>query len=656
MLDLQRSFHFGSLSLVRTPYATVTVRVALGLALLALWACSQLQLPRLWHDSDELPHVPLSVTLVLDDTVRNATLEGDACGMPWEGQLDQALANALLERSAKTFRQVTLSPTGNLNQPGTPQADLTVQVSLINRGFTGSSSFGSETNYQAHLNVELLAIVYNAQGTPVGKAPLSYSKMMKIWTPEISGSGDGCSTHQLDGAMREAVEDLARQMVAAVVTAAGTSPAYAAAGAGYPQPAPFASSAPVVPAPPMGTNHQIPQGLSFRVLLQDQNQDGIFEGAEALTMQIEVANGGPQVAQGVTVSLSGAPPALIQQFQNPIPIGSLQVGERRQMSFTATVPADITEQQSELVIQVTEASGLAQPPPKRFIAWMRPGNGGGNGVEVLSVDVDDIPAKAPGFERKDMYAVVVGIGTYRGEQAPSVAYAKRDAEVVARYFETVAGIPKKNIRMLTDEYAVLGDLRDAFEHWLPQRVTRNSTVVVYVVGNGLARTSTGQIYVLPYEGRSGSRYRVYPLAHLLKALKRLPNKSTLLFFDLSFEAKAGASSRRLAWLNGEAARKGDTVIIASSAVPAQSIQFDRGQHGLFTYYLLKGLRGEADSDRNGSVSVNELYRFLRRRVPEATKAEGEKVRVPVMVPRLPVGSRLGSFHLGRSPDFPRGKR
>ena len=31
---------------------------------------------------------------------------------------------------------------------------------------------------------------------------------------------------------------------------------------------------------------------------------------------------------------------------------------------------------------------------------------------------------------------------------------------------------------------------------------------------------------------------------------------------------------------------------------------------MFTYYFLKGLKGEADLDEDGSITVNELERFI----------------------------------------------
>jgi len=167
------------------------------------------------------------------------------------------------------------------------------------------------------------------------------------------------------------------------------------------------------------------------------------------------------------------------------------------------------------------------------------------------------------------------------------------------------------------------------------------------VGKGLARKNSGEVYLLPYEARSASRYRVYPLAHIVKTLDRLPSKSAVLFFDLSFSNKPGASPRKLAWLNAQASGKGRAVIIASSGVAIPSAQFDRGQHGLFTYYLLKGLRGGADADRDGSVAVAELFRYLKDRLPAAARTEGQQSRTPVMIPPLSTGSRLGSIPLGK---------
>ena len=44
-----------------------------------------------------------------------------------------------------------------------------------------------------------------------------------------------------------------------------------------------------------------------------------------------------------------------------------------------------------------------------------------------------------------------------------------------------------------------------------------------------------------------------------------------------------------------------------------------GGHGIFTYYVVKGLEGEADEDGDGIVTADELADYARRNVREATK-------------------------------------
>ncbi len=57
-----------------------------------------------------------------------------------------------------------------------------------------------------------------------------------------------------------------------------------------------------------------------------------------------------------------------------------------------------------------------------------------------------------------------------------------------------------------------------------------------------------------------------------------------------------------------------------------STEDDRLEHGVFTYFLLKGLRREADMDSNGVITVDELYLYVSREVPRATGQEQHPVK------------------------------
>ena len=68
------------------------------------------------------------------------------------------------------------------------------------------------------------------------------------------------------------------------------------------------------------------------------------------------------------------------------------------------------------------------------------------------------------------------------------------------------------------------------------------------------------------------------------------------------------------------------MIITASSANEVSEEKDDLQHGVFTYYLLEGLRGKADTDQDGMVTVDEAYRYVSDKVPQATGQEQHPVR------------------------------
>jgi uncharacterized caspase-like protein len=50
------------------------------------------------------------------------------------------------------------------------------------------------------------------------------------------------------------------------------------------------------------------------------------------------------------------------------------------------------------------------------------------------------------------------------------------------------------------------------------------------------------------------------------------------------------------------------------------------QHGIFTHFLIKGLQGQADSDGDGLITVDEVYTYVSKQVPQATNQEQHPVK------------------------------
>jgi uncharacterized caspase-like protein len=59
----------------------------------------------------------------------------------------------------------------------------------------------------------------------------------------------------------------------------------------------------------------------------------------------------------------------------------------------------------------------------------------------------------------------------------------------------------------------------------------------------------------------------------------------------------------------------------------------RGQlrHGLFTYYLCKGINGSADRNNDTLITIEELYYYTRDNVYLYTKGKSNYVQCPTLM-------------------------
>jgi uncharacterized caspase-like protein len=73
------------------------------------------------------------------------------------------------------------------------------------------------------------------------------------------------------------------------------------------------------------------------------------------------------------------------------------------------------------------------------------------------------------------------------------------------------------------------------------------------------------------------------------------------------------------------------VVMSAAAENQISTAFPEKRHGLFTYYFLKGLQGEADRNKDGAVSIEELYGYVRPKVETAARRQNAE-QSPQLLP------------------------
>lgn len=237
-----------------------------------------------------------------------------------------------------------------------------------------------------------------------------------------------------------------------------------------------------------------------------------------------------------------------------------------------------------------------------------------------AVDVE--LAKLPGYrtKRPDAYAVIIGVERYR--DLVNAEYAARDASIVREYFEKALGIPADHILLRLNERATLGDLRSSFESWLKERVTPDSEVFVFYSGHGSAKPDSGVSYLVPYDALPETiQEGGYALRRLYETLGDLPIKRALVVLDTCFSGAGGPrtvlakGARPIVPVVEDPLLASGKIAVLAAASGSQISGIDTiSRHGLLTYHMIKGIRGEADVDNDKRISVLELYTYLLPKV------------------------------------------
>jgi uncharacterized caspase-like protein len=93
-------------------------------------------------------------------------------------------------------------------------------------------------------------------------------------------------------------------------------------------------------------------------------------------------------------------------------------------------------------------------------------------------------------------------------------------------------------------------------------------------------------------------------------------------FDVTRRASRGIKAVPISSNLQNLSRIGDGICIISASDDSQFSQESKkwgGGHGVFTYYLLRGLKGEADYSKDRRVTLGEIVPYLSEQVRRATR-------------------------------------
>jgi len=256
---------------------------------------------------------------------------------------------------------------------------------------------------------------------------------------------------------------------------------------------------------------------------------------------------------------------------------------------------------------------------------------------ALSIDVEqDIPSR--GKANKNRWGVVFGIENYRN--VSSVSFARRDAEYMKEYFLKVLAIPAENLYFKTDDGASLSEFKTVFDPrgWLQKNASaKDSEIFIYFSGHGAPAADGKKAYLLPWDGNPNyAENSAYALDQLYANLGELKAKQVTLFLDSCFSGanrdnEIILADARPVFLSSALPAVAPNLAVFSAASGSQiSSAYADNQHGLFSYYLMKGLRGEADANGDKKITQQELNQYLQQNVSPMARRLGREQEPQLM--------------------------
>jgi len=557
------------------------------------------------------PRLANSVKMTFDPSFTNLKMQYiDGCNSPHELNVGEDIESIMIDAASKNFTAVTVS--GGITAPTPPDTEIVVTLQRSGLKLWNDNLYD---RVPADMTLETLLTFKDAAGKELGQQAVSMVHNQRLILEPI---GHRCDYGNIGEFVHDAGIILSTQFIHAVRTqltaTSGTASATVAASTARPVP-------PTANIPAKG----IPSALSFKATVLDENSNLVFEGGERIRVRIDLVNGGEQELQGVTAVLTGTASLLAQFPTTTLAVGRLQPGQSRSIEFAATLPQSVQQQKTEIQVAVSDSGTPIQPPAQAFALSIQP-------VAIKIDDVDQIPAVATGFRQPHTYLISIGIGSYRDQQVPSRKFASLDAEMISSYFQSLGGLPASNVRLLQDWKALRPDIDEALLDWLPPHMNKDAVVIVYFAG--LASVSpTGETFLIPYDGTAATTSRAYPLKDLEAALSRLKAKQIVFLFD-GIVSRMGPDSRTKTILPQWNPTGSSIIHVIGTSGISRGLEDNQHRHGLFTYYLLRALRGEADTNRDGDVTLGETVAYLNQKVLWASKTRMNQEQRPFAVPAI----------------------
>ena len=261
-------------------------------------------------------------------------------------------------------------------------------------------------------------------------------------------------------------------------------------------------------------------------------------------------------------------------------------------------------------------------------------------------------------------ALIIGIDSFQDNKIRKLNFCRKDAEAMRDLLSDRRYSPSAYVRVhyLLGEEATRERVRTALER-LGDRAAPVDTVIVYFASHGIQQDGGQAFWVLHNSKVDRVSYgneeiRIVPQTALgqpeiHRLLNRIKARRIVVLVDSCFSAATVISYPRGKDFKSPKAKnpfdgfKGaGRVVITASGGTQNAAELPQLGHGAFTYFLLEGLKGKADSNMDNVVELWEIWQYLDKKVTDAARRAGGDQRPTISSVHLTHGFPLTTYPLG----------
>jgi uncharacterized caspase-like protein len=262
-------------------------------------------------------------------------------------------------------------------------------------------------------------------------------------------------------------------------------------------------------------------------------------------------------------------------------------------------------------------------------------------------------APAGAQEVRDRYALLVGVRQYGKDELRTLNYTENDIKELSQVLLR-SGYRRENVVVMTqstgaydtDLLPTAANIRTQLKLLLQDRTEAHSVLIAFA-GHGVQFQNDQATYFCPAGAKLDDKGTLVSLSEVSQQLEQCEAHFKIMLVDACRNDPLSESGARRATMNLPSMTRPRKPVPAGGVATffscsAGEVAFENSdlQHGVFFNYVIRGLQGEADMNKDGQVTLFELADYVQLHVSDFVRSEYKKRQMPELVNKTNVSTPL----------------